>query len=333
MLDQARDSHFGTAWMRDSLGARSLRVRQWANAPSAQGTSFYAPDFALKQTSPWLLGDTFGWAPVAEPLPAVVGRVEPSSSVFARLHGEIMELIARGEFSKVVPIVCEELEFSAPLRAEMFTSLWNREFSHQYTYGFNFQNEGLCGVTPELLFSLRGDQLRTMALAGTGRVDGPSLLTDRKECLEHQLVVDHLVSELKSWGQPEVGRTEEREFGVLKHLRTPIQMRLQREVSFAELVACLHPTAALGGWPRKPAVAWLEKQDFHLARSRFGAPFGFSCEEEMRCVVAIRGLQWKGKKALLAAGCGVVHESQSPVEWNELALKRRATRLFLGLEP
>ncbi len=179
MLDQARDSHFGTAWMRDSLGARSLRVRQWAEAPSAHGTSFYAPDFALNQRSPWLIGEELKWAPVAEVLPEVTRRVEPPNLGFARLHGEILERIGRGEFSKVVPIVCEKLEFSAPLHAEMFTSLWSREFNDQYAYGFDFQNEGLCGVTPELLFSVRGERLQTMALAGTGPVDGPSLLADR----------------------------------------------------------------------------------------------------------------------------------------------------------
>ncbi len=332
MLEQARDPHFGTAWMRDSNGARALRVRDWSSEPSPRGLSFFAPDFGLGQARPWLTGEALEWAPVEAALPRLVEYVEPSSASFARLHEEILTRIARGEFSKVVPVVSEKLEFAEALHVEMFARLWREDFPNQFAYGFEFQNEGLCGVTPELLFSVRGGELTTMALAGTGPAGGPSLLEDSKERLEHQLVIDHIVSELRPLGAAETGATIERSFGLLKHLYTPIHLRLKHPVPFMELVVKLHPTAALGGWPRLAAVEWLEKQEFHVARQRFGAPFGFNSDEEMRCVVAIRGLQWQGTRAILAAGCGVVQESQALREWNELALKRRAVRGFLGIE-
>jgi menaquinone-specific isochorismate synthase len=170
-----------------------------------------------------------------------------------------------------------------------------------------------------------------MALAGTGKLDGPNLLDDKKERYEHEVVIEHIVRELGTWGKADVGQTEERAFGMLKHLYTPIQLKLTREISFMDLVVHLHPTAALGGWPRQPAVEWLERQEFHVGRKRFGAPFGYADGDEMMCVVAIRGLQWWGKRARLSAGCGVVEGSVALREWQELELKRRATSHALGL--
>ena len=114
-------------------------------------------------------------------------------------------------------------------------------------------------------------------------------------------------------------------------MHTPIQVKLQSEPSFAELVARLHPTAALGGWPREAALSWLQSQDFHRRRRRFGAPFGWQKGGDMFCVVAIRCLQWKNSQALLASGCGVVMGSHAEKEWKELALKRRAIIQNLGL--
>ena len=319
----------GLAWLRTPFTHAAIMVRERAVEPA--GCAFFAPDFALSDPEPWLIGEEAPLDLVAAPLPGLSRRADPSSAEFARMHEEILARIQSGEFEKVVPIVCEELEFAEPLRAEMFSEAVLAPKPGQFAFGFEFRDEGLCGVTPELLFSVKKGELNTMALAGTGVAGGPSLLDDPKERLEHQLVIDHIAGELSPWGVPEIGETQERVYGVLKHLYTPIKLRLQEPADFMRLVVRLHPTAALGGWPRRPAVEWLEKQDFHFARKRFGAPFGFTRGEEMCCVVAIRCLQWWGTRALLSSGCGVVKGSESIREWKELQLKRRATESLLGL--
>ncbi len=330
MLDQTLESKTGLAWMRDSRSTRALRAERWSHEPTT-GLNFYAPDFALTANQAWLVGEKTELTVQPRELPRLAHRVEPSAAAFANLMEEVLMRIDLGEFQKVVPVVCEELEFAEPLSQEMFSAALTRDFPHQFSYGFEFQGEGLCGVTPELLFSVSDGVLQTMALAGTGGADGPSLLDDRKERHEHNLVIEHIVSELVRWGVPDVGTTQERVYGSLKHLYTPIHMDLRREISFSQLVSGLHPTAALGGWPRKSAMQWMETQKFHADRGRFGAPFGFIDGDEMRCVVAIRGLQWRGAHATLSAGCGVVKESQSLREWKELELKRAAVCRMLGL--
>lgn len=320
------------AWLRDSQNKVMLQVSGKSSDPSGgAGLSFYAPDFALQDPEPWLIGDTVLWLdPEPQVLPVLTHRVEPSPTDFDRIYEDIMRRVGAGEFEKVVPIVHEDFRFSHPLTSAMFPRAF-AEREGQFSYGFEYAGEGICGITPELLFSVDGGVLSTMALAGTGRFDGPSLLDDPKERREHQVVIDHVVRELGEFGRPEVGDTRERVYGRLKHLHTPIRMILSEQPEFIDLVRKLHPTAALGGWPRRPAVEWLERQDFHHIRRRFGAPFGYQVGGAMRCVVAIRCVQWRDADATVAAGCGVLTGSQSAREWNELKLKRASVFEQLGL--
>lgn len=331
MLQDKLASQNGSAWLRNTGFSRALRVERRGSDPQSGRCSFYAPDFALAANEPWLLGEESALSFDPTPLPALTHKAEPSSAEFAQLHEEILRRIKAREFEKVVPIVCEEMEFAAPLQAAMFGEVIGRDHPLQYTFGFEMDDEGLVGVTPELLFSVKDGVLRTMALAGTGKVNGPSLLEDRKERHEHQIVIEHILAELRNLGSPSVGETGERAYGSLKHLHTPLEVKLNAEPRFLDLVVRLHPTAALGGWPRRPAIEWLERQSFHSRRHRFGAPFGFLAGDEMACVVGIRCLQWWGRKALLAAGCGVVEESQALREWQELQLKRDAVCRLLGV--
>lgn len=329
MLEDARTD---LAWLRDSRHKVALRVRSRAAEPTPSELCFFAPDFALNDVRPWHIGEEIGWpdlAPLA--LPALAHRAEPSAPKFDALHADVLARIADREFDKVVPIVCEDLEFASPLAASMFPNAF-APGAHQFGYGLQHGDEGLAGLTPELLFAVEDGVLHTMALAGTGRADGPALLDDPKEKREHDIVIEHITSEVKAWGRVDVGATQERAFGVLKHLYTPIRVDLARELNFLEIVVRLHPTAALGGWPRQPAVEWLQRQPFHVNRRRFGAPFGWQRAGAMTCVVAIRCLQWWGARALLSAGCGVVVGSEALKEWRELKLKRDATCRGLGVQ-
>jgi len=314
---------------------RVLRVLGWADRPSAGQLSFFAPDFATRSERPWLIGERGSGAdlPVGKTdLPLVRELCPADQKEFLDRHARILESLRAREFEKVVPMVAEFRDYAEPLSLGMFAQILERSWKSQYAYGMQVGAEGMCGVTPELLFEVRDGTLQTMALAGTARVEDLSLLQDPKECLEHRLVVENLELDLAKWGRVSLGETTERTYGNLKHLWTPISVRLEREVSMAELSARLHPTAALGGWPREAARNWLERQSFHQTRGRFGAPFGYVDGEDMLCVVAIRGVQWQGARAQIATGCGVVTGSVAEREWNELALKRESILRSLELE-
>jgi menaquinone-specific isochorismate synthase len=295
--------------------------------------SFFSPDFAGKSLFPWLLGEAAKPEEMlvhGESLVPLLVRA-PDRQEFFTLHADILARLEGREFQKVVPVVTESIEFTRTPRLADFASTLNTPQNNQFSYGFELGQDGMCGVTPEILFRVSGGILETMALAGTAEANGPDLLKDPKEMLEHSLVIENLEKVLRPWGQLECGPTTERKFGSLKHLHTPLRVSLNQLPRFDELCRILHPTAALGGWPKQAAWDWLGKQSFHFSRGRFGAPFGFVDGEDMLCVVAIRGIQWEGAQAQIHTGCGVVQGSVAGREWDELALKREATHRHLGL--
>ena len=103
-----------------------------------------------------------------------------------------------------------------------------------------------------------------------------------------------------------------------------------KELSFKELCFLLHPTPALGGFPRPPALKLLfELQEKTGPRLFFGAPFGVVKNDKAFCVTAIRNIQFKGGKAYIGSGCGLVKAGRVDREWKELSKKRQAIKDLL----
>ena len=92
----------------------------------------------------------------------------------------------------------------------------------------------------------------------------------------------------------------------------------------------MHPTPALGAFPRRPGMEWLKEYQQKIDRRRFGAPVGYAIEDaQAKCYVAIRNVQWTKNQMLLAAGCGIVATSQYDAEWAEIKLKLQAIKEML----
>jgi menaquinone-specific isochorismate synthase len=201
-----------------------------------------------------------------------------------------------------------------------------------YVFGFWDQGEGVLGATPEVLFHLQEKKLTTMALAGTSaRVDEARLLRDPKELKEHQLVVQDIKERLEKWGWVKLQETRLVEFGMLSHLQTPIEVEIG-DVGVEELVKRLHPTAALGVFPRNYGLNWMQGLPYQEQRGLFGAPIVFSISRsESIALVAIRCLQWSENGSQIGSGCGLVAASDLQKEWQELALKRESVFKVLGL--
>src|SRR5437763_1117622 len=120
----------GLAWLRTPSLNAAIKVRGRSSQP--QECAFFAPDFALSESEPWLIGEEAALHLQTQPLPPINHRADPSSADFDRLHEEIIGRIRAHEFEKVVPIVCEELEFSRPLHAGMFTSAITQSHPGQF---------------------------------------------------------------------------------------------------------------------------------------------------------------------------------------------------------
>ena len=323
-------------------------------SPRAGCPAFFAPAFSMASDEPWWF-DAVPSSPVTlsragwrERFPSALGRPwsvgwgQPDEERFAAGFRTLAARLERGSLRKGVPITVMTAQVGANDAPSLFSHLLGRVPSlppSLSAYGFyrpasetgTGSPEFLIGATPEIHFEVEGDRrLATMAVAGTRRAAGSAVGLDEsaKDRDEHQTVVDDLIAQLSEWGRPTASAVEVRSFGELEHLAVDIRLDADRVLDFETVARRLHPTPALGVYPRcEEGADWLAGIDPHGDRKRFGAPFGLRWPSgEGRCLVAIRNLQYCDGRLEIWAGCGVVPQSRYDEEWQEVLDKMHAVR-------
>jgi len=207
-----------------------------------------------------------------------------------------------------------------------------------------FVVDGLVGATPELLLSRRGRAVFSRVLAGTiGRSDdeaqdaalGAALLASTKDQAEHRFAADSvrevlgpITLELDHDDTPRLLRLDN-----VQHLATAFSGMLDRDRTALEVVAALHPTAAVGGTPTDRAVDLIAELE-GMERGRYAAPVGWTdLAGDGEWGIALRCAELDGARARLFAGVGVVAASLPEAELEETRLKLLAMQAALGEDP
>ena len=224
----------------------------------------------------------------------------------------------------------------APLDARFLL----RGLAERYPTCWSYAVDGLVGATPELLIRRTAGTVQSRVLAGTSWPDdtrapgvqdlAAQLLGSEKDRHEHTLAVDSLAealrplcTELRVPGTPEVIALRN-----VSHLCTDIDGTLDpyAPATLLELVAAVHPTAAVGGTPRDAAVALIAELE-GMDRGRYAGPVGWvDGDGDGELGIALRCAQLDGPTARLFAGCGVVAGSDPDTEVREAAAKMLAVR-------
>ncbi len=330
--------------------------------------SVYSPDFFLEDFRPWSIFPEslpLSRAVLIQALEKFSAEFhsslseiqwnQPSYEVFSEIFLDLQSRIHSGDLKKGVPVFFERapLQVTSELRVRricqwILKMLSNTQNVPVYPYGIWNLKQGILGATPELLFRQSSHQdfqwrVETVALAGT-RLNSSSrplpfipLIQDPKELEEHQIVIDGIQSSLRGLGSLFKGETRELTLPSLSHLFTPLTLELNSSTRgrsiFEELVTRLHPTPALGAFPRQEGAVWLRSLQERGDRLKFGAPFGvLGAFDEGCCVVSIRNIQWKDSVLLIGAGCGVIAASQLDREWNEVLGKIQSIQRIFGME-
>jgi menaquinone-specific isochorismate synthase len=242
-------------------------------------------------------------------------------------------LIKRGAFEKIVIARSLAFESRCPLVNTVLAHYLREVYPDCYNFLIQKDSEtSFIGATPERLASFRDGRFITEGLAGSiprGRSAmedaslALSLLKSQKERSEHQYVVkaigDSLIKFSKSIDlsrHPSV-----KKFQNVQHLFTPIVATIKDGVQIHELIRELHPTPAVGGFPKEKAVPHINEIE-GIDRGWYAAPVGwFNLSGDGEFAVAIRSALLHKNKAELFAGCGIVAESDPDTEWNETLLK------------
>jgi menaquinone-specific isochorismate synthase len=192
--------------------------------------------------------------------------------------------------------------------------------------------DGLVGATPELYVSRDGDRIVSRVLAGTtsrgrddvedhDRVD--AMLHSVKERSEHQYAVESLVDALSPHVRDLQAPAEPHalELSNVTHLATDVVASLNDGSDVLDLVAAVHPTAAVGGTPTDVALGVLGELEA-MDRGRYAGPVGWvDARGDGEWGIALRCAQLTGPTARLFAGCGIVAGSDPDAEVLEAQAK------------
>ena len=191
------------------------------------------------------------------------------------------------------------------------------------------------GASPEMLISTfprenGGKIFKTVALAGTQPIQPNDKLTDaawrQKEIEEQALVSRYIVNCFKKIRLREYEETGPKTVaaGNLMHLKTVYTVDMDA-VNFPDLgsvmLNLLHPTSAVCGMPKAPALNFLLKHE-GFDRSFFSGFLGpVNLQEETHIYVNLRCMQLFKDQAALYAGAGVTADSDPQREWQETEIK------------
>lgn len=240
--------------------------------------------------------------------------------------------IVDGAFQKVVLARDVEIAADAPIDRQRLLRRLRRTFPGCYTFAVG----DLIGASPELLVSRAGETVRAHPMAGTAPRGGDpttdarlaaSLLASAKDRAEHQITIDMVWETLLPFCSYVDFEPEPSVVAVanVQHLASLVEGRLSSPpASVLELVAVLHPTPAVAGWPLEPALAYLADHE-PLDRDRYAGTVGWvDAAGNGTWAVSIRSAIVRGSVARIFAGVGVVADSDPAAELAETEAKFQA---------
>ncbi|WP_041421475.1 isochorismate synthase [Shewanella sediminis] len=233
---------------------------------------------------------------------------------------------------KVVLSRLTQLEVDEEVDPWTLLACWQGRNQNSFQFGFQFSPErAFISCTPERLYRRRQRELFTEALAGTttrglnqeeDRVLAQQLLEDSKNSHENQLVKEHIVDALTPLSNYVGAEETPRVFKLshIQHLHRSIRAELKPGIDDFQLLQALHPTPAVGGLPKEPAMSFIRQREGY-ARGWYAGACGYFNKYESEFAVAIRSALIEPGRINLFAGAGIVSGSEPEAEWVELENK------------
>ena len=240
--------------------------------------------------------------------------------------------IDRNELQKVVLAQRRELAFDAPFDLDLLQEWLFDASDNSYRYLFRPRGQrAFVGRSPECILQKQGKEVRSESVGGTIETGenrsqqeqlAEELVGNQKDQREHSLVVksirDHLEPIAHSVKQED---QTVRVLSNVQHLCTPIHAQLMDDQHVLDLVEALHPTSAVGGYPRDRAMDLIHQLE-PFDRGWYGGPIGWFDGDGDGCfAVGIRSGLMSERCVYLYAGAGIVEGSEPDREWEEVQWK------------
>jgi menaquinone-specific isochorismate synthase len=256
-----------------------------------------------------------------------------SANRFKELVQQAVATISNRNLEKVV--LSRDLVMPISQRPELSDAI--QRLYERYPHCWTYAIADVFGASPELLLRAELGEVSARVLAGTaGRGTDPDvdraiaegLAHSHKNRHEHDYAAQSMVEKLDQFCTVVEADAEPFSLALpdLWHLATDVRGKLKPNISLLDVIAELHPTAAVAGTPRLAAqklIAELEPYD----RAGYAGPVGWlSSDGSGELAIALRGGVIEKDQIRAFAGCGIVEESDPQAELDETDLKFRAVR-------
>ncbi len=266
------------------------------------------------------------------PLFKPIRRIDyPSMIQWENSVENILKTIARGRLQKVVLARQTKLKFTKKIDPLVVLRHLFEVTPNSYHFCFEFGRTAFLGASPERLYRKYGHSIISEAIAGTSpkgmgvsqdNAFKEKLLACLKDNREHAFVVTAINQSFRRLckDHQHADRPEILTLGNGHHLRTSFEGRLKERIFDEEIVKSLHPTPAVGGVPRRQALQTLARLE-GFPRGWYTGLIGYVGLDWSEFVVGIRSALIRGKEMTVYAGAGIVEDSHSYDEWQEIENK------------
>jgi len=293
-------------------------------------------------SGPGLRTASFSLVPLPRPagvVPATELREGRMTAVaHAAATATALERIDRGRFDKVV--LARDLVGRVDARADLRILL--RRLRDGYPGTWLFAVDGFVGASPETLVRVIDGRVSARVLAGTAprgadpesdAANERALLESGKNRREHAFAVDSALDSLRGATGDDTRAAARISASPMPftlrlpnvwHLASDIHGPLPEGRTVLDLVAALHPTAAVGGTPTDAAVEAIDELE-PFDRRRYAGPVGWvGADGDGEWAVGLRSAEVDADGTVTAfAGGGIVASSLPEEEFAETVVKFR----------
>ena len=218
----------------------------------------------------------------------------------------VFSRIKKASFSDAIPLL------------KIYKNLLNKNNnSMNFLYSIK-DGVNVIGSTPELILSKSNHTIQSESIAGSNYSKNNDFISDEKEIVEQRIVTDYIIDffeentvNIKYNDKPKIKKTSD-----IEHLCTSFLADLKNDKNILDLLIDLHPTPAIGGYPKQKAIDMIRnsKED----RGWYGGPIGWIDNNlDGQFYLNIRSGLGLNKDLYLFSGSGITEKSNADNEWDE----------------
>lgn len=228
-------------------------------------------------------------------------------------------LVDKAVLSRIITEKCEALDL-APL--------WFEKLSLHYPEAFIFlinvpETVTWMGASPELFLKQDDSGAETMALAAT-RPAGQKGDWGGKEKEEQRIVSGYISGILKKYGNWIMSGTYTKAAGNVEHICNIFHHDGKLPSAMVDAVRKeLHPTPAVGGFPKEKALKLIEEVECRSRRYYAGYLGPLDDDLDFQMYVNLRSMEIFPEAVNIYVGGGITPMSDPEKEWRETEIKSR----------